>query len=367
MSKKLLILLATLFVVSFSLFVFAQVYQGELPKLAEEINNSAIGAILTAIVTVFLLQGQTASEENRDRNLKVFEKKQEVYDEFFEKLKDIVEDGRITIAAGEEPSDTVDELKELLFQLSYIQMHSSEANTQAVFQRVTNIIKKMNEFSSAGADKTRLVTGFYADFAEELFEIVKVLKNDLYEVSGNTIPKSSVKALLQECDLYLEGEELSLYDKHVYFWTELQRLLKEKGYEFEEMDVAHVIGQYHSRSGYIGIDIPVYTLADGRKIMFSIEMNRSDYYYGFQRPEPKAEIAGVIEAVKESSNNKFAVSDHWFGWKYPDRYKLKFYSDNEALNDFNHPQKRKLIMEATANEMDTYIRNFVDTAKRNSL
>lgn len=74
MSKKLLILLATLFAVSFSLFVFAQVYQGELPKLAEEINNSAIGAILTAIVTVFLLQGQTASEENRDRNLKVFEK-----------------------------------------------------------------------------------------------------------------------------------------------------------------------------------------------------------------------------------------------------------------------------------------------------
>ena len=125
MSKKLLILLATLFVVSFSLFVFAQVYQGELPKLAEEINNSAIGAILTAIVTVFLLQGQTASEENRDRNLKVFEKKQEVYHEFLEKLKDIVEDGRITIAAGEEPSDTVDELKELLFQLSYIQMHSS--------------------------------------------------------------------------------------------------------------------------------------------------------------------------------------------------------------------------------------------------
>ena len=37
------------------------------------------------------------------------------------------------------------------------------------------------------------------------------------------------------------------------------------------------------------------------------------------------------------------------------------------LNDFNHPQKRRLIMEATANEMDTYIRNFVDTAKRNSL
>ena len=367
MSKKLLILLGTLFTISLSLFVFNQIYQGVLPKLVENINNSAIGAILTAIVTVFLLQGQTASEENRDKNLKVFEKKQEIYHEFLEKLKEIVEDGRITIVAGKETADTVDELKELLFQLSYIQMHSSETNTQAVLQRVTNIIKKMNEFSSAGTDKTRLVASFYADFAEELFEIVKVLKNDLYGVSGNTIPNYSVKALLQECDLYLEGEELSLYDKHVYFWTELQRLLKEKGYEFEEMDVPHIVGQYHSRSVYIGIAIPVYTLADGRKIMFGIEMNRSNYYYGFQRPEHKAEIAGVIEAIKESSNNKFKVSDYWFGWKFPDRYPLKFYTDNEALNDFNKPQKRKLIMEATANEMDAYIRNFVDTAKRNSL
>ncbi|MCP1660129.1 hypothetical protein [Neisseria perflava] len=367
MSKKLLILLGTLLAISLSLFVFNQLYQDALPKLAEEINNSAIGAILTAIVTVFLLQGQTAREENRDKNLKVFEKKQEVYHEFLERLKDIVEDGRVTIAVGKEPVETVDELKELLFQLSYIQMHSSEANTQAVFQRVTNIIKKMNEFSTAGTDKSRLVAGFYADFAEELFEIVKVLKNDLYEVSSNPIPKSSVQALLQQCDLYVEGEELSLYDKHVYFWTELQRLLKAKGYEFKEMDVPHVVGQYQASSQYIGISIPVYTLAGGQKLDFSIELMRSAFYYGFDRPEPKMEIAGVIETIQESSGNKFATTPYWFGWKHGDRYQLKFFQDNEALNDFNHPQKRKLIMEAIANEMDTYIQNFVALAEQKGL
>ena len=67
--SKLLIGLATLLAISLSIFIFNAIYQNELPKIVEEINNSAIGAIFTAIVTVFLLQGQTATEEERERNL----------------------------------------------------------------------------------------------------------------------------------------------------------------------------------------------------------------------------------------------------------------------------------------------------------
>ena len=81
---------------SLSLFILDKIYDDSIPKIIEEINNGAIGAILTAIVTVFLLQGQTATEEERDKNLTVFEKKQEVYHQFLEKLKDIVEDGKST-------------------------------------------------------------------------------------------------------------------------------------------------------------------------------------------------------------------------------------------------------------------------------
>lgn len=75
MSRKILIALGALLVISLSLFVFNLIYQNELPKIVENINNSAIGAIFTAIITVFLLQGQTATEEERDKNLSVFEKK----------------------------------------------------------------------------------------------------------------------------------------------------------------------------------------------------------------------------------------------------------------------------------------------------
>ena len=102
MSRKILIALGALLVISLSLFVFNLIYQNELPKIVENINNSAIGAIFTAIITVFLLQGQTATEEERDKNLSVFEKKQEVFHNFLEKLKEIVQDGKITISISDD-------------------------------------------------------------------------------------------------------------------------------------------------------------------------------------------------------------------------------------------------------------------------
>ena len=114
MSKKIYAWLGILLSVSLSLFILDKIYDDSIPKIIEEINNGAIGAILTAIVTVFLLQGQTATEEERDKNLTVFEKKQEVYHQFLEKLKDIVEDGKVQIALNKDPVDTIDELKDYL-------------------------------------------------------------------------------------------------------------------------------------------------------------------------------------------------------------------------------------------------------------
>ena len=56
MSKKIYAWLGILLSVSLSLFILDKIYDDSIPKILEEINNGAIGAILTAIVTVFLLQ-----------------------------------------------------------------------------------------------------------------------------------------------------------------------------------------------------------------------------------------------------------------------------------------------------------------------
>ena len=95
--NKLLIALALFLAISLSLFVFSIIYEGEMPKLVENINNSAIGAIFTAIITVFLLLGQTETEEDKERNVKVFEKKSELFNNFIEELWKVWEDRNITL------------------------------------------------------------------------------------------------------------------------------------------------------------------------------------------------------------------------------------------------------------------------------
>ena len=95
MNKKLLSTLTIIAVISFSLLVFGMVYENTLPKIVEEVNNASIGAILGAIVTVLLLSQQTASEELKERNVSVFEKKSQVYNEFMNELWKVWDDRKI--------------------------------------------------------------------------------------------------------------------------------------------------------------------------------------------------------------------------------------------------------------------------------
>ncbi|MDC2824454.1 hypothetical protein PHA51_00185 [Rodentibacter pneumotropicus] len=374
MSKKIYAWLGILLSISLSLFVLDKVYEDALPKIIEEINNGAIGAILTAIVTVFLLQGQTATEEERDKNLTVFEKKQEVYHQFLEKLKDIVEDGKVQIALSKDPVDTIDELKDLLFQLSYIQMHSTEETTQAVFERVTNLIKKMNEFMSAGEEKQKLVANYYASFAEELFGIVAILKNDLYNTSSNPIAKESVETLLSECDLFIEGEKLDKYEMQNYFWNEMQDQLLSQGFKFNKKDFSQDITQYYARSRnrhrWYGIEIPIYKAKNGENITFKLELENW-LYYGLIRPRETTENSEfdnrIIELAKLTSSS-FNPSIWWFGWKNPDKYHLNFWTlDSGDFTHFKHPQRRARMVKEYSEEIANYIRKFQDIAERQEL
>ena len=97
MNKKLFTVLGILFIVSLSIFIFGTLYQNELPKFVEQINNSSIGAILVAIITVLLLSQQSSSEEVKERNVKVFEKKSEVFNDFIEQLWAVWEDRTVSL------------------------------------------------------------------------------------------------------------------------------------------------------------------------------------------------------------------------------------------------------------------------------
>lgn len=88
--------------------------------LLNRLYGSLIGVVLTAIVTVFLLQGQMQSQEKREKSVKVFEKKQLVYHDFLVHLDRILQDGKLAIP--ERGSDEPNELIELILQLGYIKL-----------------------------------------------------------------------------------------------------------------------------------------------------------------------------------------------------------------------------------------------------
>lgn len=144
--------------------------------LLNRLYGSLIGVVLTAIVTVFLLQGQTQSQEKREKSVKVFEKKQLVYHDFLVHIDRILQDGMLAIP--ERGSDEPNELIELILQLGYIKLHAQEAHTRAITGQVTKILGILRQEQIQGVDSERT---FYKSIAEEIFLLVTIMRRDLYD------------------------------------------------------------------------------------------------------------------------------------------------------------------------------------------
>ncbi|MBR1774339.1 MAG: hypothetical protein IJ759_02330 [Bacteroidales bacterium] len=119
--------------------------------------GALMGVILTAVTTVVLLLGQTSSEEEKERNTKVFEEKISVYKEFLKMFCKIIEDGEI---------DEANKIQ-LQFQLSYIAMHTKSIHIRQISEQVKNIVLKIN------ADKIE-------NYMPQLFTIVQSFREELY-------------------------------------------------------------------------------------------------------------------------------------------------------------------------------------------
>lgn len=144
--------------------------------LLNRLYGSLIGVVLTAIVTVFLLQGQMQSQEKREKSVKVFEKKQLVYHDFLVHLDRILQDGKLAIP--ERGSDEPNELIELILQLGYIKLHAQEAHTRAITEQVTKILGILRQEQMQGVDSERT---FYKSLAEGIFLLVTIMRRDLYD------------------------------------------------------------------------------------------------------------------------------------------------------------------------------------------
>lgn len=136
-----------------------------LESLPSQFYGALVGTVITAIITILLLQGQTQTEENKERNVKVFEKKSEVFNNFIEQLWNVWEDRSVSL----------EELNELLKLVSKdIIPYAQPESSSAILSELNKIAEKSNPSES---DSTN--TNVTKQIQQSIFTIINILSKEI--------------------------------------------------------------------------------------------------------------------------------------------------------------------------------------------
>lgn len=181
-------------------FISAIVFEiYELGSLPGQFYGALIGVVITAIITVLLLKGQTKSEESREIHLKVFDKKQEIYFNFLSKLNNILQQEELLQSLNDRHSiinNQAINIQDLLFEIGYLQMHASPEAFNHVMDHVANIMEANNKLLNEPAHEDSLIHEYYTLLTHNFFKIVGHLKDDLYGYSHEPIDLSKINQVL---------------------------------------------------------------------------------------------------------------------------------------------------------------------------
>ena len=95
MKNKINISIAIIVAIFIVLIVVTKLFK--ITELPLQTVGVLFGAVITALITYFLLLGQSQAEEIKERNVKVFEEKNIRYNNFINKLWEIWEDRKVTL------------------------------------------------------------------------------------------------------------------------------------------------------------------------------------------------------------------------------------------------------------------------------
>lgn len=231
MTRKLYIGLGILFTISISIFVFNAIYQGAIPKIVEEINNSSIGAILTAIITVLLLSQQSSSEEVKERNVRVFEEKSARFNNFINKLWEIWDDRVVEL----------EELNELIKLVSRdIVLYTNPKTVDKILSNLIIIAEqaKPDKTSQKDAEVTKLIQQCIFNIINELAkemglggEIEPEIRSKLNQLEEKVVPfliqKDFKKNYIQQFKDTIENSEeeidfSNIEYKNKFLWCQVK-------------------------------------------------------------------------------------------------------------------------------------------------
>lgn len=196
------------------LFVSVATISGAWPgsDTSAQILSALAGAVVAAIITLFLLLGQTSSEEKKERNTKVFEERLRIYQDFLHKLCDVVKDKKI------EPEEEI----ELEFQVAYIAMHTSSDSIETISNQVKDIIVRIKKGDDNGNEMLRQLFTISDTFYKELYGKDNDFDKDSRE---NTIGNfASIMVAEKDIDLYQNTysikHRINVEGFHQFIWKD---------------------------------------------------------------------------------------------------------------------------------------------------
>jgi len=121
--------------------------------------GACLGAIISAIITQFLLSGQTEHEELKERNVKVFEKKSKIFRKYIDDLWDVLEKQKITM-------EEYDKLRKN-FSIR-LMIYLKEKASRSIAEHLKNIGEFVDD-----SEKT------YEHLKENIFGIINILSGEI--------------------------------------------------------------------------------------------------------------------------------------------------------------------------------------------
>ncbi|KUF44504.1 hypothetical protein HX017_13095 [Myroides marinus] len=171
----------------------------ELSSLPAQFFGTLLGVVITAIITVLLLQGQTKSEESRERHLLVFEKKQEVFFQFLTQLNTILQRESLSphLATSKKLEKEVNNLHDLIFEFGFLQMHTSAETFDKILTHVGNLMTESTQIKVAENQSVERVEKYYLTLTTDFFAIVSLLKHELYNEFSPHIDKAKLDRIIK--------------------------------------------------------------------------------------------------------------------------------------------------------------------------
>ena len=122
-----------------------------IPELWSQIFAACTGAIVVAVVTMVLMHGQRATEEAKEKSIKIYESKVAVYSRFVAKMYKLLDDDQVScddfLALRTEIFSTLifylddSHLRMMLAEVNQIKDFSDTTAMISTFARITNILQ----------------------------------------------------------------------------------------------------------------------------------------------------------------------------------------------------------------------------------